>query len=97
MEPPSLSKKAFWDVSFEDLDFEKSSLYIMEKVFNYGTWNDQVEIMRYYGLPRIRKEIIGASFLGKTVLSFLCIILHLAKTDFACYKRMLLNPLPWSF
>ncbi|MEO8819486.1 MAG: hypothetical protein ABI267_05640 [Ginsengibacter sp.] len=94
---PSVSKKAFWDVSFEDLDFEKSSLFIMEKIFNYGTWNDQVEIMRYYGLPRIRKEIIHASFLRKTVLSFLCIILHLVKTDFACYKRMRLNPLPWNF
>jgi hypothetical protein len=97
MKSLSISKKAFWDIAFEELDFEKSSLYIMEKVFNYGTWNDQVEIMRYYGLPRIRKEVINASFLGKTVLSFLCIILHLTKTDFACYKRMQLNPLPWNF
>src|SRR5690349_1872846 len=97
MKSPSISKKAFWDVNFEELDFDKSSLYIMEKIFNYGTWSDQVEIMRYYGLPRIRKEIIHASFLGKTVLSFLCIILHLTKTDFACYNRKQLNPLPWSY
>ena len=97
MKSPSISKKAFWDVAFEDLDFEKSSVYVMEKVFNYGTWEDQVEIMRYYGLPRIRKDIVKASFLGKTVLSFLCAILHLNKTDFACYKRKQLNPLPWSF
>ncbi len=69
----------------------------MGKVFNFGTWNDQVEIMRFYGLQRIRKEIINASFLGKTVLSFLCVILHLDKTDFKCYKRMQLNPLPWNF
>lgn len=97
MKSPSISKKAFWDVNFQDLDFEKSSLYIMEKVFNYGTWSDQVEIMRYYGLPRIRKEIINSSYLGKTVLSFLCIILHLNKNDFACYRRMQSNPLPWNY
>lgn len=97
MNSPSISKKAFWDVAFEDLDFEKSSVYVMEKVFNYGTWTDQVEIMRYYGLPRIRKEIVKASFLRKPVLSFLCVILHLNKTDFACYRRMQSNPLPWNY
>ena len=97
MKSPSVSKKAFWDVTFEDLDFEKSSVYVMEKVFNYGTWNDQVEIMRYYGLPRISTEIVKASFLRKTVLSFLCVILHLNKTDFACYRRMQSNPLPWNY
>ncbi|MGN6803936.1 MAG: DUF6922 domain-containing protein [Ginsengibacter sp.] len=94
---PSISKKAFWDVSFENLDFQKSSLYIMEKVFNHGSWNDQVEIIRFYGLDRIRKEIINASYLNKTALSFLSVILHLPKTSFKCYRRMLLNPLPWNF
>lgn len=62
MKSPSISKKTFWDVSFENPDFEKSSLFIIEKVFNYGTWDDQVEIMRYYGLPGIREEIINASY-----------------------------------
>lgn len=97
MKSPSISKKAFWDVAFEELDFEKSSLFMIEKVFNYGTWEDQVEIMRYYGLPRISKEIISASYLGKSVLSFLCVILQLTKTDFVCYKRKQLNPLPWNY
>ncbi len=97
MNIPSISKKAFWDVDFSQLDFEKSSPFIMEKVFNYGDWNDQVVIMRYYGLPRIRSEIINASYLRKPVLSFLCTILHLQKTDFLCYRKMQLNPIPWSY
>ncbi len=67
-----VSKKAFWDVNFAALDFEKSSLFIMQKVFNYGSWNDQVAIMRLYGLERIKKEIIDASYLRQPVLSFLC-------------------------
>jgi hypothetical protein len=92
-----LSKKAFWDTSFEDLEFEKSSLYVMEKVFNYGTWNDQVAIMKYYGLSRIRQEIVQASYLRKPVLSFLCTILQIPKTDFSCYNKMQLNPLPWNY
>jgi hypothetical protein len=84
---PSISKKAFWDISFDELDFEKSSLYVMEKVLNYGSWDDQVGIMKYYGLPRIRKEIVTARYLRKLVLSFLCTILQRQKTDFFCYNK----------
>lgn len=97
MVAPVISKKAFWDVSFNNIDFEKSSLFVMEKVFNYGDWNDQVEIMRYYGLNRIKAEITKAGYLRKPVLSFLCTILQLEKTDFECYTKMQLNPLPWSY
>lgn len=92
-----ISKKAFWDISFDELDFEKSSLFVMEKVFNYGSWNDQVIIMQYYSLPRIRQEIVKSAYLRKPVLSFLCTILQLQKTDFTCYKKMLSNPLPWNY
>lgn len=94
---PSISKKAFLDIDFAKLDYEKDSLFIMQKVFNYGSWKDQVEIMRYYGLPRISKEIINASYLRNTVLSFLSVILYLQKTDFACYPKKQLNSLPWSY
>ena len=94
---PSISKKAFWDIFFEELDFEKSSLFIMERIFNYGSWNDQVGIMKYYSLPRIRREIVMSAYLRKPVLSFLCTILQLQKTDFICYNKMLLNPLPWNY
>jgi hypothetical protein len=92
-----ISPKAFWDVDFEKLDPEKSSLFIMQKVFNYGNWNDQVAILRYYGLERIKKEIVKAAFLREPVLSFLCTILGLEKTDFACYTKMQSNPLPWKY
>ena len=90
-------KVAFWDTVFAELDFEKSSFYIMEKVFDYGTWNDQLEIVHFYRMSLIRKEIINAVYLRKTVLNFLCIILHLQKTDFACYKKMQSNPIPWNY
>ncbi|MGN6533601.1 MAG: DUF6922 domain-containing protein [Ginsengibacter sp.] len=50
MTQPSISTKAFWDISFNELDFEKSSLYVMEKVFNYGSWDDQVGVMKFYGI-----------------------------------------------
>ena len=82
---------------FSEIDFEKHSLFVMGKVFNYGSWDDQIAIMKYYGLGRIKKEIIKASYLLKPVLSFLSTVLHLKKTDFKCYNKMQSHPLPWNY
>ncbi|MEO5945642.1 MAG: hypothetical protein ABIP79_02415 [Chitinophagaceae bacterium] len=97
MQRPAISKKAFWDVNFDKLDFEKSSLFIMQKIFNYGSWEDQVSLMRFYGLDRIKNEVTKASYLRQPVLSFLCTILQLQKNEFECYRKMQLNPLPWNY
>ena len=97
MQKPDISQKAFWDVRFSEIDFEKNALYVMEKVFNYGTWKDQVAIMKFYGLQRISKEIINAGYLRKPVISFLCAILQLQQKDFKCYNKMQLHPLPWNY
>jgi hypothetical protein len=97
MQKLDISQKAFWDVRFADIDFEKNSLHVMEKVFNYGPWKDQIAIMKFYGLQRIRKEIVNAGYLHKSVLSFLCIILQLQKNDFKCYNKMRFHPMPWNY
>lgn len=69
----------------------------MEKVFNYGAWGDQIAIMKFSGLDRIKKEIVDASYLRKPVLSFLCAILDLKQNDFECYRKMQSQPLPWIY
>ena len=84
---PNLSPIAFWDVAFDQIDFETDSLFVMNKVFNYGLWSDILEVLNYYGLDRIRNEIVQAAYLKKTALSFLCLILELNETDFKAYQR----------
>lgn len=69
----------------------------MEKVFNYGPWEDQLSIMRYYGLERIKKEIPDAGYLRPAALSFLSLILGVPKNDFKCYIKMQSHPLPWVY
>ncbi len=93
----NISKKAFWDVDFAKLDPEHYALFIMQKVFNYGPWDDQVAVLRYYGTERIKKEIVRASYLREPVLSFLCTVLDLKKQDFECYTAKQSHPLPWPY
>jgi len=91
-----ISKLPFWDVDFASLDTERDSLFILEKVFNYGLWSDYRAVFSLYGQSKIRKEIVNTSYLKKDVLSFLCLILNLKPTDFKCYTKTQSLPPLWN-
>ncbi len=84
---PAISKSAFWDVDWATIDVETDNLFVMNRVFNYGTWADIVAVLRFYGLDRIRQEIIQGAYYKKTALSFLCLLLDLQESDFVAYQR----------
>ncbi len=94
---PNLSKTAFWDVNFEQLDFEKNAAFIIEKVFNYGLWNDQLAVINYYGKDRIKKEIVKCAYFKKKVFRFVCFAFDLEPTDFTCYIRRQSHPSHWNY
>jgi len=55
---PNISKTAFWDVNFVEFDFEKNYVFVVDKVFNYGKFNDQLELIRFYGVENIKKMMV---------------------------------------
>lgn len=90
-----ISKLPFWDVDFASLDAERDSLFILEKVFNYGPWADYRAVFALYGHERIRNEVVLASYLKKDVLNFLCLILNLEPADFKCFTKTQSLPPLW--
>ena len=94
---PAISKIAFWDVNFDKIDFEKSSVSVIEKVFNYGTWSDMMEVLRFYGLNRVKKDCVEISYLKGPVVSFLCLILNLKEKDFTAYQQRQKRTSNWTY
>ncbi len=94
---PNISKIAFWDVDFDNIDFQENSTFVMNKVFNYGTWDDIIETLRFYGLERVRKEVVKSSYFKNTTLSFLCVILCLTEQDFISYQQRQKRTLTWNY
>lgn len=90
-----LSQGAFWDVRFEEIDFNKHARFVMQKVFNDGTWNDQVAVMNFYGLERLKQEVVQISYLRPTVVSFLSALLQVPKPAFECYRLKQFQQMPW--
>lgn len=89
---PTISKSAFWDI-----DFEKSSVFVIDKVFNYGIFSDQIGIIKYYGIDRIKKDIVKIPYFRKPVFAFIIGFFGLDKSLFTAYQRRQQQPNYWNF
>ncbi len=94
---PDIKKRVFWDVRYDELDFENDKFYIIEKVMNYGVWADFLALLKFYGEETIKKEIIKSSYLKQDVLNFICVYFDLKPKQFKCYNRRQSNNQLWNF
>jgi hypothetical protein len=94
---PSLSPRIFWDVDYATLDFQKDRLYVIDKVMNFGVWDDFRELIRFYGKELVKQEIVRLPYLKKDVLNFACFFFQLKPAQFVCYTQRQSQEVHWSF
>jgi hypothetical protein len=81
------SKRLFWDIDIQSLNPQTDRFFIIERVMNYGLWNDFVRLIHLYGKDIVKTEVVKSTYLKKDVLNFLCLYLNLKPSQFKCYKR----------
>lgn len=74
----------FWDVDVNNIDYEKNSQFIINRVLLKGRLNDWNEIKQYYGLERIKRETLTMRYLDSRTLSFCSFIFDVPKSEFRC-------------
>jgi hypothetical protein len=84
--PPLLSPFLFWDTQQQNIDFDKHARQIIERVVTRGTIEDWLKIKAYYGLERIKEEVVKIRSLDRLTLHFLSTIFQIPKTQFKCYN-----------
>jgi hypothetical protein len=94
---PNISSRAFWDVDFEKIDYEKRSSFVIDKVFNYGTFAEQIEIIKFYGIERIKEDVVKIPYFKKPVFAFICGFFNLDKSLFIAYNRRKQQPNFWEY
>ncbi len=92
---PLLSRQAFWDVDFDNIDYQHYARFVIEKVIDRGTFDDFIELRKFYGDKKIRKEVVNAKWLGDKEIFFCCTIFNLQPQEFKCYIKKQLNPTLW--
>lgn len=92
-----LSKYLFWDADRNDIDIEKHSVYIIQRVMEFGELNDWKFIRDYYGINRIVEDCKKMRTLDPKALSFICAISGTKKEDYRCYTMRQYTQKHWSY
>jgi hypothetical protein len=86
MVKPNISSQAFWDVKFEEMDFQKKADFIIGRVFEYGSLSDLKNTLEFYGKERSKSAILNAKFLKKNAINTASLIFEIPRTSIPCYN-----------
>ncbi len=82
-----LSRVIFWDIDYEKIDWDNRARFVIQRVVTYGTKEDWEAIKKYYGLNRIKDNMLNERDLDKRTLSFLSCIFDIPKAQFRCFNE----------
>jgi hypothetical protein len=89
---PIFNKRIFWDVVFENIDYEAKANFVIERVFERGDVDDIRNCRRYYGDDNVREVLLNAKFLPETAMYLASAVINRPLKDFRCYTLRQLNP-----
>lgn len=89
---PILARRIFWDVDFDELDYDAKAGFIIERVFERGDVEDIRNCRRYYGDDKVVDALLRAKFLRLDTLHFVSAIFEKPLEAFRCYALRLSNP-----
>ncbi len=89
---PVFDKRIFWDVDFENLDYDAKARFVIERVFDWGDVPDIRNCRRYYGDEKISEVLLNAKFLREVRLYLATAVIDQPIENFRCYKLRQSNP-----
>ena len=93
----SFSKNLFWDVDPSTINLESNSRYIIQRVLEYGRYNDWKLILSYYGIKVISDTATTLRSLDPKAVSFISAITNIPKEQFRCYALRQSSQRHWTF
>jgi len=89
---PKLDPGLFWDADGSSIDWEKNARWVIARVLSRGNLPDFKELVNYYGLERIKTELLQVRFLDNKTLSFVATLFQVPKEQFRCYTLRQSSP-----
>lgn len=89
---PIFNKRIFWDVVFENIDYDLRANFVIERVFDRGDVEDIRNCRRYYGDELVTKALLNAKFLSETSMYLASAVINRPLKDFRCYNLRQSNP-----
>ena len=79
---PIFNKRIFWDVVFENIDYDAKANFVIERVFERGDVDDIRNCHRYYDQDEVREALLNAKFLPMATMYLSSAVIDWPMTDF---------------
>jgi hypothetical protein len=89
---PIFNKRIFWDVRFENIDYDAKANFVIERVFERGDVEDIRNCRRYYGDEKVTTALLNAKFLPEMTMYLASAVIDKPLKDFRCYTLRQSNP-----
>jgi hypothetical protein len=89
---PEFNKRIFWDVNFEQIDYDSKAEFVISRVFERGDVEDIRQCRRYYGDDKVTKALLEVKYLPLHTIHFASAIFDKPVNEFRCYILRQLNP-----
>ena len=89
---PIFNKRIFWDVVFENINYDSRANFVIERVFERGDVEDIRNCRRYYGYEKIAEALLNAKFLPEQTMYLASAVINRPLKEFRCYTLRQLNP-----
>ncbi len=89
---PIFEKRIFWDVNFEQIDYDAKANFVIERVFERGDVEDIRQCRRYYGDEKVTEALLKAKFLPEHRTYLASAVIQKPIEEFRCYILRQLNP-----
>jgi len=89
---PIFEKRIFWDVNFEQIDYDAKANFVIERVFERGDVEDIRQCRRYYGDEKVTEALLKAKYLPLHTIHFASAVIDKPLNEFRCYILRQLNP-----
>ena len=82
-----LSKRIFWDLDINKLDYKQDKQKIIERIAVYGTENDERIMNTLYDKDTIKECLIHSKCLNEKVINYYAFALKIKKEEFKCFMK----------
>ncbi len=89
---PIFNKRIFWDVVFENIDYDAKANFVIERVFERGDVEDIRNCRRYYSDEKVTTALLNAKFLPEHTMYLASAVIDKPVNEFRCYALRQLNP-----
>ena len=92
-----LPHKLFWDVNYDNIDWQANAPFEVQRVLTRGMWEDFKHILKFYGKDKVKEIVKDLKYLDKRAHKFCSVYFDVPMQKFKCYDSKQFKQTHWNY